>query len=66
MRLCIGSNLKKARTAAGLSLRQMQTKSDVSANYLSELERGLRGATVDVLVQLAYHLDTTLADLISE
>jgi ribosome-binding protein aMBF1 (putative translation factor) len=61
----VGINLKAARTAAGLSLRAMQMRSDISANYLSELERGLRGATLDVLVQAAFHLNTTVADLIS-
>jgi ribosome-binding protein aMBF1 (putative translation factor) len=66
MRQRIGSNIKKARTEAGLSLRQMQMRSDVSANYLSGLERGLHSASVDVLVQIAFHLGTTLADLISE
>ena len=62
----IGANLRKARNEANLSLRQMQIKSNVSANYLSELERGLRGGTVDLLVQIAFYLDTTLADLIAE
>ena len=62
----IGSKIKMARTEAGLSLRQMQVRSDVSANHLSELERGLRAATVDVLVQIAFSLNTTLAALVSE
>jgi DNA-binding XRE family transcriptional regulator len=65
MRERIGANLKRVRAEAGLSLRQMQMRSDVSANYLSELERGKRGATVDVLVQIAFHMQTTVADLIS-
>lgn len=62
----IGANIKKARTEAGLSLRQMQHRSSVHANYLSELERGLRAATVDVLVQIAFHLNTTISALVSE
>jgi hypothetical protein len=62
----IGTNIKKARAEAGLSLRQMQQRSGVHANYLSELERGLRAATVDVLVQIAFHLDTTISALVSE
>jgi ribosome-binding protein aMBF1 (putative translation factor) len=62
----IGANIKKARAEAGLSLRQMQQRSSVHANYLSELERGLRAATVDVLVQIAFHLNTTISALVSE
>lgn len=62
----IGANIKKARSEAKLSLRQLQHRSGVHANYLSELERGLRAGTVDVLVQIAFHLDTTIAALVSE
>lgn len=66
MRKLIGINLKAARQSAGLSLRALQMRSDISANYLSELERGLRAATVDVLVQAAFHLNTTVIALISK
>jgi ribosome-binding protein aMBF1 (putative translation factor) len=62
----IGANIKKARTEAGLSLRQMQQRSGVHANYMSELERGLRAGTVDALVQIAFYLNTTIAALVSE
>jgi len=66
MRGRIGVNLKAARTRSGLSLRALEARSNISANYLSGLERGLHAATVDVLVQVAFYLDTTVADLISE
>jgi transcriptional regulator with XRE-family HTH domain len=66
LRLRIGANIKKARAEAGFSLRQMQIRCDISANYLSGLERGLHAASVDVLVQIAFHLNTTVAALISE
>jgi hypothetical protein len=66
LRLLIGANIKKVRAEAGLSLRALQLRCDISANYLSGLERGLHAASVDVLVQIAFHLNTTVADLISE
>ena len=62
----VGAKIKQARTEAGWTLRQMEARSDVSANHLSELERGLRAATVDMLVQIAFALNTTLAKLVSE
>lgn len=62
----IGANIKKARTEAALSLRQLQTRCDISANYLSGLERGLHSPTINTLVKIAVHLNTTVADLISE
>ena len=58
--------IKRARTEAGLSLRQMEAISDVSSNHLSELERGLRAPTTDILVQIAFSLNMTLSALVSE
>jgi transcriptional regulator with XRE-family HTH domain len=55
----IGALLLKLRTEAGLSLRQVGLRADVSANYLSEAERGKRSVTIDFLVRMAYHLGTT-------
>jgi hypothetical protein len=62
----IGINLKAARARTGLSLRALEIRSGVSANHLSALERGIRNVTVDVLVQIAFHLDTSLADLVTK
>jgi plasmid maintenance system antidote protein VapI len=61
----IGALLLKLRTEAGLSLRQAGLRADVSANYLSEAERGKRSVTIDFLVRMAYHLGTTPAAFLS-
>jgi hypothetical protein len=66
MKLRIGRNIKAARTAAGLTLRQSEVRCNVSANYLSELERGIPDVSVSVLVQIASGLGTTVAALVSE
>jgi phage protein D len=66
MKLRIGRNIKAARTAAGLTLRQAEVRCNVSANYLSELERGMPDVSVSVLVQVATGLGTTVAALVSE
>lgn len=52
----IGANIKKARTAAGLSQRQLSIKADVSANYIGQAELGRRGVTIDFLVRVGFHL----------
>jgi len=66
MKVRIGRNVKSARATAGLTLRQAEVRCNVSANYLSELERGLPDVSVSVLVQVAAGLGTTVAALVSE
>jgi|HubBroStandDraft_5_1064220.scaffolds.fasta_scaffold1805230_1 transcriptional regulator with XRE-family HTH domain len=63
-RVRIGANIKNARAQAGLSLRDLERLAHVGANHLSEVERGLRSATVDSLVLIAIGLSTTLSRLV--
>jgi transcriptional regulator with XRE-family HTH domain len=62
----IGASIKNARTQAGLSLRDLELVAHVGANHLSEVERGLRSATVDCLVLIAIGLSTTVSQLVEE
>ena len=49
----LGDYLKEQRVAAQLSLRQLAEQAGVSNPYLSQIERGLRRPSADVLQQLA-------------
>ncbi len=49
----LGDYLKEQRLAARLSLRQLADQVGVSNPYLSQIERGLRRPSADVLQQLA-------------
>jgi transcriptional regulator with XRE-family HTH domain len=49
----IGSFIKAQREAAQVSVRQLAEKAGVSNPYLSQIERGLRKPSADVLNQLA-------------
>jgi transcriptional regulator with XRE-family HTH domain len=49
----IGSFIKAQREAAQVSVRQLAEKAGVSNPYLSQIERGLRKPSADVLKQLA-------------
>jgi hypothetical protein len=49
----VGQRLKRLRTEAGLSLRGMEARVNVSASYLSEIERALNGTTIDLLARVA-------------
>ncbi len=49
----IGSFIKAQREAAQVSIRQLAEKAGVSNPYLSQIERGLRKPSAEVLNQLA-------------
>src|SRR5215218_5791934 len=49
----IGSFIRSQREAAQVSVRQLAEKAGVSNPYLSQIERGLRKSSADVLQQIA-------------
>jgi transcriptional regulator with XRE-family HTH domain len=49
----LGDYLKEQRLASKLSLRQLSAEAGVSNPYLSQIERGLRKPSADVLQQIA-------------
>src|SRR5690348_9692698 len=49
----IGSFIRTQREAAQVSVRQLAEKAGVSNPYLSQIERGLRRPSADVLSQIA-------------
>lgn len=49
----LGGYLREQRVTAGVSLRQLAEQAGVSNPYLSQIERGLRRPSAEVLQQLA-------------
>jgi transcriptional regulator with XRE-family HTH domain len=49
----LGDYLREQRLAASLSIRQLAEQTGVSNPYLSQIERGLRRPSAEVLQQLA-------------
>ncbi len=49
----LGEYLKEQRVAAELSVRQLAAQAGVSNPYLSQIERGLRRPSAEVLQQIA-------------
>ncbi|MCU6551033.1 helix-turn-helix domain-containing protein, partial [Klebsiella pneumoniae] len=49
----IGSFIRSQRETAHVSMRQLAERSGVSNPYLSQVERGLRKPSADVLSQIA-------------
>ncbi|CAN5763367.1 helix-turn-helix transcriptional regulator [soil metagenome] len=49
----IGQYIREQRTAAKVSLRQLAQATGVSNPYLSQIERGLRKPSAEILAQIA-------------
>lgn len=49
----LGDFIREQRNAAELSLRQLALKAGVSNPYLSQVERGLRKPSAEILAQIA-------------
>lgn len=59
-------NLRRLRTARGLSQEQLAADGGFSKAYIGELERARKAASVDMLEKLARLLGVPTADLLRE
>lgn len=62
-RNALGYVLREVRTKRGMTLRQVAAKGHIALGYLSELERGHKDASSEVLESLARGLDTTAGNV---
>lgn len=60
----LGMRIQKLREEQKLTQEKLAEKADISKNYLSELERGIRGGKLDVYYRLAYALGISLDVLV--
>jgi len=61
----VGERIKKVRLEKGLTLKDVEARSGVSATHVSEVERGLTSPTVGVLTRIAAALDTEPSHLVA-
>src|SRR5688572_28564187 len=61
----LGALVRAQRVAAGLSLRELSARAEVSNAYLSQLERGLHEPSLGVLKAVASALGVPLAVLLA-
>jgi transcriptional regulator with XRE-family HTH domain len=57
-------NLRKARHSKGLSQEGLAYEAGVDRTYVSALERGVYGATIDMVAKLAEALDVDPSSLL--
>ncbi len=53
LRTVFSENLKFFRNQSGLSQQQMAEKCDIATNYISEIERGLKFPSVEMIERIA-------------
>jgi transcriptional regulator with XRE-family HTH domain len=66
MREAIGGTLRRARTARRRTLREVSRRARVSLGYLSEVERGRKEPSSELLAAICEALDIALSDLLAE
>jgi transcriptional regulator with XRE-family HTH domain len=66
LREAVGTALRRRRQAQGRTLREVAESAGVSLTYLSEVERGRKEASSEVLEAVCSALDVILAELLFE
>ena len=61
----LGSRLRSLRAARGETLAETAERAGLSPQYLSEVERGRKEPSSEMIAALAGALDTTLAELVT-
>lgn len=59
----VADRLRRLRKAHGLTLRQLAKGTGTSASFLSQLERGLTGASTSTLMRIANCYSTSISEL---
>ncbi|MFN3707046.1 helix-turn-helix domain-containing protein [Microcella sp.] len=62
----IGEVLRDVRLQKGRTLRQVASRASVALGYLSEVERGQKEASSEILASVAEALDTPISTIMRE
>jgi transcriptional regulator with XRE-family HTH domain len=65
-RRLLGDVLRDKRTQRGLTLREVSAGARVSLGYISEIERGQKEASSELLASLCAALEVPLSDVLRE
>ncbi|GAB2513268.1 Transcriptional regulator ClgR [Corynebacterium atrinae] len=66
LREALGGALRAFRADQGITLRELAEQARVSPGYLSELERGRKEVSSELLASVCYALGTSVADVLIE
>ena len=65
-RRLLGDVLRARRMQRGMTLREVSAEARVSLGYISEIERGQKEASSELLASLCAALDVPLSDVLRE
>jgi transcriptional regulator with XRE-family HTH domain len=66
LRRRLGDVLRRRRMQQGMTLREVSAAARVSLGYISEIERGQKEASSELLASLCTALDVPLSDVLRE
>lgn len=66
LREAIGDSLRRTRVSQSRTLREVSSSARVSLGYLSEVERGRKEASSELLAAICDALDVPLSDVLSD
>lgn len=66
LREALGAALRGVRVRKGISLRDLAVRSTVSSGYLSELERGQKEVSSELLVAVCQAMNVRVSDVLLE
>ncbi|GAB2937821.1 helix-turn-helix transcriptional regulator [Rhodococcus aerolatus] len=66
LRDAIGDSLRRARTAQSRTLREVSSSARVSLGYLSEVERGRKEASSELLAAICDALEVPLSTVLTD
>lgn len=66
LREAIGDELRRVRTDQGRTLREVSTSARVSLGYLSEVERGQKEASSELLAAICDALEVPIGSVLTE
>ncbi|MGW0175158.1 helix-turn-helix domain-containing protein [Rhodococcus sp. NPDC003322] len=66
LREALGDSLRRTRVAQSRTLREVSSSARVSLGYLSEVERGRKEASSELLAAICDALDVPLAEVLHE
>ena len=61
----MGESVRNARKEAGFSQEKLAEKADLSAVFISRIERGVESPSVDNLLKIAKALGLRVSDLVA-
>ena len=65
-RRLLGDVLRSARMQRGMTLRELSAEARVSLGYISEIERGQKEASSELLASLCAALDVPLSEVLHD